>query len=402
MPLRSIFSPCFWNAVNLFTVHFLWKFPEEWQFTKGARLKNLSWWHSTFLIYALPNTICLNYKTSFCNNRLLGAVLACLLSKFSFSMIRECLERIIYFVLLLFFFPIYLFGMTFWALKLTYLFLVYLFGLRSLGYRRFSKMGLISRKYPNVFDVTAVSTWKDLEFIYHRSACYLRRMATSISEDIAQVLVGKMKSSVLSDKQIINFFLHTGAASYLKYDKRKKTFGYCFEYIKSYVFHKNYYYDVREVRFTREEIIAISAGGKVYFKSKVSHADWKLLKLHLQTTMAFMIPATQHNWVHFCLPSAVAVSCEKLLPDTSILRQLLEPHYRFTERLNHQALFVCNASDNKNSFADKYFKPWLAFPMTKEVFIENVSKECQRYYNKRPEEFCPSLFLHDEDLVDIP
>ncbi|CBY21604.1 unnamed protein product [Oikopleura dioica] len=263
-------------------------------------------------------------------------------------------------------------------------------------------MGLISRKYPNVYDVTAVSTWADVEFVYNRSACYLRRMATSVSEDIAQVLVGKMKPSVLADKEIINFFLYTGAASYLKYDKRKQTFGYCFQYIKSYVLHKNYYYDVREVRFTREEIIAIAAGGKVYFKAKVSFADWKLLKLHLQTTMAFMIPATQHNWVHFCLPSAVAISCDKLLPETSILRQLLEPHYKFTERLNHQALFVCNASDNKNSFADKYFKPWLAFPMTKEVFIENMSKECQRYYNKRPEEFCPSPFLHDENLVDIP
>ena len=227
-------------------------------------------------------------------------------------------------------------------------------------------------------------------------------MASSTAQNLAALFAGKLKPSVLSDREIINCFLHTGAASYLKYDKRKKVFGYCFEYIKSYILHKGYYLDVREVRFTKEEVIAIAAGGRIYFKSKVSAADWKLLKLHLQTIMGFMIPATQHNWVHFCLPSAVAVNCEKLLPKTSVLRQLVEPHYRFTERLNHQALFVCHSSDNRNSFFDKYLKPWLAFPMTKEVFIEQLSKECQRYYNKRPEEFCPSPFLHDENLIDIP
>ena len=46
MPLRPIFPPRFWNAVNLFAVHFLRQFPEKWQFTKGARLINLSWGHS--------------------------------------------------------------------------------------------------------------------------------------------------------------------------------------------------------------------------------------------------------------------------------------------------------------------------------------------------------------------
>ena len=46
-----------------------------------------------------------------------------------------------------------------------------------------------------------------------------------------------------------------------------------------------------------------------------------------------------HNWVHFALPSAVAVITKKVLPDSSILKQLLLPHIRFTSRINHQGYY---------------------------------------------------------------
>lgn len=172
--------------------------------------------------------------------------------------------------------------------------------------------------------------------------------------------------------------------------------------MENYVLHSGYYYDVREVKFTLKEPICIILRGKTVIKSKATEEDWKLAKLHLQIMMSFYTPGMQHNWVHFVLPSAIAVNTPKVLRPDSVLRKLITPHIRFTERINHQALFVCRSSDNKRSLADRYLRPWVAFPMTKEVFVENVARECQRYYNKRPEVFCPSPLLHNESITDMP
>ena len=135
-----------------------------------------------------------------------------------------------------------------------------------------------------------------------------------------------------------------------------------------------------------------------------------------------------HNWVHFALPSAVAVITKKVLPDSSILKQLLLPHIRFTSRINHQghysnskialwrhhngldsrllntikALFLPVASKNTNGFVDRYLRPWSSLPMTKEVFIENVGRKCAVYYGRRPEEFCPSSILLNENIKNLP
>lgn len=96
------------------------------------------------------------------------------------------------------------------------------------------------------------------------------------------------------------------------------------------------------------------------------------------------------------------IPAQKVLPETSILKKLLKPHMRFTNRINHQALFVPVASDNKNGFFDRYLKPWASFPMTKDVFIEQIARKCQQYYSKRPEEVCPAPILLKESLKQLP
>ena len=40
--------------------------------------------------------------------------------------------------------------------------------------------------------------------------------------------------------------------------------------------------------------------------------------------------------------------------------------------------------------------------MTKEVFIENVGRKCAVYYGRRPEEFCPSSILLNENIKNLP
>ena len=44
----------------------------------------------------------------------------------------------------------------------------------SLGYKANGSLGLVSRKFPNLFDVAEVSTWDELDFLLNRSFAYVR------------------------------------------------------------------------------------------------------------------------------------------------------------------------------------------------------------------------------------
>jgi len=227
-------------------------------------------------------------------------------------------------------------------------------------------------------------------------------MYTRCVQTLSHIFTGGFCGKLITDIEIVNFFIQTGACQNLEYDAAKKLYSCSFHYMDNYALHSGYYFDVREVTFTLKEPISIILREQTVIKSEASEEDWKLAKLHLQVMMTFYTPGMQHNWVHFVLPSTFAVNTPKVLQPNSVLRKLLTPHIRFTEIINHQALFIGNASDNNQSLADRYLKPWLAFPMNNEVFIENIARHCQIYYSKRPEVFCPSPFLHNESLTELP
>ena len=46
----------------------------------------------------------------------------------------------------------------------------------SFGYKKYSLLGLVSRKFPNVLDVKEISTYEEFDFLINRSFCYVRRM----------------------------------------------------------------------------------------------------------------------------------------------------------------------------------------------------------------------------------
>lgn len=58
------------------------------------------------------------------------------------------------------------------------------------------------------------------------------------------------------------------------------------------------------------------------------------------TTISFFIPGIGHSWVHFLFPDAVAATVANNLPRNSVLYKLLEPHTRYTSRINWEALGV--------------------------------------------------------------
>ena len=50
-----------------------------------------------------------------------------------------------------------------------------------LGYKANGSLGLVTRKFPNLFDVAEVSTWDELDFLLNRSFAYVRKGFTARS-----------------------------------------------------------------------------------------------------------------------------------------------------------------------------------------------------------------------------
>jgi hypothetical protein len=97
-------------------------------------------------------------------------------------------------------------------------------------------------------------------------------------------------------------------------------------------------------------------------------ALWTLSKLHFQAAATFLLPGRFHGNIHFGLPCTAAASLHTL-PNDSVLYQLLAPHFRFTLRINNEALRVQRAQDRS--------KPYAPFPMSGDEFAKSIAEDVQ-------------------------
>jgi len=108
--------------------------------------------------------------------------------------------------------------------------------------------------------------------------------------------------------------------------------------LKDYRVFDGFYWDVSEVRIhTDDKLSIVDKSGVVYTPQS---KEWNLAKAHAQAQLTFFAPGLAHNHVHFVFPSLMASQARTVLPQSSILRQLLEPHTRFTQYINYKALNV--------------------------------------------------------------
>ena len=56
--------------------------------------------------------------------------------------------------------------------------------------------------------------------------------------------------------------------------------------------------------------------------------------------MTYYAPGLSHNHVHFVFPSSMVLIAKRYLKPNSFLFRLLEPHSKFTERINYQVLSI--------------------------------------------------------------
>ncbi len=131
------------------------------------------------------------------------------------------------------------------------------------------------------------------------------------------------------------------------------------------------------IRFSENEIYTPNDGSL-----------WTLSKLHVQAAAAFLLPGRFHGNIHFGLPCVTAASLA-CLKKTDVLYQLLEPHVRFTLRINNEALRVQRAQDRS--------KPYAPFPVSGDEFVKSIAADVKEHLME-PGFVCPPWSLQQEAL----
>ncbi|XP_078493652.1 uncharacterized protein LOC100183334 isoform X1 [Ciona intestinalis] len=261
-----------------------------------------------------------------------------------------------------------------------------------------AKLGLVSRR-SRVSDVSQSSTEEEIDFLTHRSMAYLHRMTLWTPGEIVNTFLRKQKVPLISDKQLAYVIMSTVFAHSVAWDKERAMFRLLLEGFEDLFLFQGFYWDARHVLVSPDgkKIIIQVDGGKEFHSDDERHrADYDFAKLHVQVCLSYFAPGLSHNHVHFVFPSAVCVLGKKLLNRKGALYKLLSPHFRFTERINYQALRVGKATNNKRSL-DRLFFLWQSFPVTKEQFLEGVARKCKKHYMDKGAQECSKATMPEEE-----
>ena len=171
------------------------------------------------------------------------------------------------------------------------------------------------------------------------------------------------------------------------------------------------FYDVNLIEIDKENkeiTIHTKSSGPI---SRRTHGDvvFERAMQHAMVCICYFLPGIGHSWVHFLFPDAVAAVVQNEVPRDSVLYKLLEPHIRYTSRINWEALgvrgplsiggssFVSLAAEASTTAPRgvppsplvKKFEPWTPFAMSANEFIRKNSERTTEYYLYSDEFECP-------------
>nr|XP_018666934.1 uncharacterized protein LOC494401 isoform X1 [Ciona intestinalis] len=301
---------------------------------------------------------------------------------FKRNMQRRIAERTLTFVLCVFiYYPFFIFGMLMTYLaRLTCMFKIW----TGIGYKEYGKLGNISRKNP-ISDIIEVSTKEELSFIKHRSPTYLYRMSVWTARELSKYLLRGQTTGLISEQDLCYSLLCSVFAHSLTWEKDSEMYRMKMEGFDDFYLFRGFYWDAREVWFSKDCTkmkLVFTGDREISWPCEGKQmAEWKLAKLHAQVCLTYYAPGLSHNHVHFVFPSSMTMVIKRYLKPTSFLFRFLKPFFQFTERINHQALNVCKATNNKRSILDRHFFFWQPIPITVEQFVEGVAKKCHQYYH---------------------
>lgn len=232
------------------------------------------------------------------------------------------------------------------------------------------------------------------DFLQHRSTTYFKPMTFGVAEEMSLMILGKNKPQKPDRKIIDKMFLETAGALMTHWDNSHNAYVASFETMRTQLW-ENYYFSIEKVIFNpkSDEYTIVDKNGQTY---NPTHEMWETALYHLVACYSIAVPSASHNWVHFAYPDSIAAFVHSELPRDSVLYQLLSPHTRFTNRINHQAVWIQKATDNSQTLQDT-LTPWKNFPFSGEDFrhtlLENTSNhyEDMKFHFKYPHNMDTSI-----------
>ncbi|CAK8689263.1 unnamed protein product [Clavelina lepadiformis] len=241
-------------------------------------------------------------------------------------------------------------------------------------------------------EIRNVSTKEQIDFMTYRSPTYIKQLLFGSLWEFSK-LTGSQQSVPLIDDHVLHHVILNSVFCHglIKGDENSDIEWRLPFTLENYHVFKGFYWDVSEIRLHHNhQLTIVDKTGKIHTQESKT---WNLAKAHAQAQLTFFAPGLAHNHVHFVFPSLVSSQVRKMLPPTSVLRQLLDPHTRFTQYINYQALNECQSSKNTGSLIDRIFRPWLSFPISNDDFIGGIQKKCETFYY---DNFTLTQELHDE------
>jgi len=231
---------------------------------------------------------------------------------------------------------------------------------------------------------TCVRIPPDLEhdFLVHRSPAYVEPMVLGTAREAARALLGSKPPVLASPQELASVALRGPMAWRTERDEER---GVWVTDLSPMQGHRFFVPHAAEIaRFEHDE----ERGHFVIFDRdgrgiRAGDPRWDGARSKLAGQLAVHIPAGAHSWVHFWIPDVVAARLWTTMPRDTMLYRLLAPHFRFTCRINMQALWIQKSTDNAPD-GKRRLVPWLSFPFYKDDFRAAVASDVGAHYEAHP------------------
>ncbi len=221
---------------------------------------------------------------------------------------------------------------------------------------------------------------QELDFLKYRSPSYVGPMSDSVAEETLLALRKANGPKPFDAKTIAEIALNSPMA----YITRREGDDWVLDFAGITLFPYQPL-TVSQFRFNleAETFSIIDIGGRTH---RPGDPTWETAITHVMAWVTVGIPSGAHNWVHFALPDTAASAEERMKLRDSNVSRLLAVHFRFTNRINYQALWIQRSSANAPTFK-KALVPWLHMPFYEDQFRGGILRNTQRHYAKLVDHF---------------
>ncbi|HVA24835.1 MAG TPA: hypothetical protein VMW62_10615 [Chloroflexota bacterium] len=221
---------------------------------------------------------------------------------------------------------------------------------------------------------------QELDFVEHRSPTYIPPMTDGVVEETLLAIHNANKPEPFDAAKIAEICLNCAVAYLLRRDGEEWVLD--FSRITLFPFRP---LTVAQFRFDleRNTFSVIDVGGRTH---SPGDPTWETAITHVMAWTTIGVPSGAHNWVHFALPDVAASAHERMAQGDTNVARLLEPHLRFTNRINYQALWIQRGSTNAPTLR-KAMVPWISMPYYPDQFRGGILRNTQRHYENLPQHF---------------